>query len=79
VAELRTARAEVLRKADVEKADLLPEGVRVLPQKLMELKTPEYVRAEPHERTLKGTGLSQRLPRAAVRSGLTGMLPGGAA
>src|SRR5919202_3779323 len=54
--ELRMARAEVLRKAGVEEADFLREGVRVLAQELMELELAEHVGAERHERTAERTG-----------------------
>src|SRR5919202_348188 len=49
--ELRMALAEVLRKAGVQEADFLREGVRVLAQELMELELAEHVGAERHERT----------------------------
>ena len=54
--ELRMALAEVLRKAGVEQADFLREGVRVLAQELMELELAEHVGAERHERTAERTG-----------------------
>src|ERR687886_159755 len=54
--ELRMALAEVLRKAGVEQADFLREGVRVLAQELMELELAEHLGAERHERTLERTG-----------------------
>src|SRR5438105_25023 len=54
--ELRMALAEVLRKAGVEEADFLREGVRVLAQELMELELAEHAGAERHERTLERTG-----------------------
>src|SRR5438309_1105830 len=54
--ELRMALAEVLRKAGVEQADLLREGVRVLAQELMEMELAEHVSAERHGRTLERTG-----------------------
>ena len=54
--ELRLALAEVLRKAGVEEADFLREGVRVLAQELMELELAEHVGAERHERTAERTG-----------------------
>jgi putative transposase len=50
------ALAEVLRKAGVEEADFLREGVRVLAQELMELELAEHVGAERHERTAERTG-----------------------
>ena len=54
--ELRMALAEVLRKAGVEEADFLREGVRVLAQELMELEVAEHVGAERHERTPERSG-----------------------
>src|SRR5690349_1984005 len=54
--ELRMALAEVLRKAGVEEADFLREGVRVLAQELMELELAEHVGAERHERTPERSG-----------------------
>ena len=54
--ELRLALAEVLRKAGVEEADFLREGVRVLAQELMEFEVAEHVGAARHERTLERTG-----------------------
>jgi transposase-like protein len=54
--ELRMALAEVLRKAGVEQADFLREGVRVLAQELMEIELAEHVGAERHERTAERTG-----------------------
>jgi putative transposase len=54
--ELRMALAEVLRKAGVEEADFLREGVRVLAQELMELELAEHVGAERHERSSERTG-----------------------
>jgi transposase-like protein len=54
--ELRMALTEVLRKAGVEQADFLREGVRVLAQELMELELAEHVGAERHERTPERTG-----------------------
>src|SRR3954464_6031674 len=54
--ELRMALAEVLRKAGVEEADFLREGVRVLAQELMELELAEHVGAERHERTAERSG-----------------------
>src|SRR5689334_7836180 len=54
--DLRMAVAEVLRKAGVEQADWLREGVRVLAQALMELELERHVGAERHERTLERTG-----------------------
>src|SRR3954471_5785218 len=54
--DLRMALAEVLRKAGVDEADFLREGVRVLAQELMELELAEHVGAERHERTLERSG-----------------------
>jgi putative transposase len=54
--ELRMALAEVLRKAGVEEADFLREGVRVLAQELMELELAEHLGAERHERTPERSG-----------------------
>src|SRR3982751_4627851 len=54
--ELRMALAEVLRKAGVEEADFLREGVRVLAQELMELELAEHVGAERHERSPERKG-----------------------
>ncbi len=54
--ELRMALAEVLRKAGVEQADFLREGVRVLAEELMEMELAEHVGAERHERTAERTG-----------------------
>ena len=54
--ELRMALAEVLRKAGVEQADFLREGVRVLAEELMEMELAEHVGAERHERSAERTG-----------------------
>src|ERR1700737_3007954 len=54
--ELRMALAEVLRKAGVEQADFLREGVRVLAEELMEMELAEHVGAERHERTPERSG-----------------------
>src|SRR5919108_17233 len=54
--ELRLALAEVLRKAGVDEADFLREGVPVLAQELMELELAEHVGAERHERTPDRSG-----------------------
>src|ERR671929_461607 len=54
--ELRMALGEVLRKAGVEQADFLREGVRVLAQELMELEVAEHLGAERHERTPERSG-----------------------
>ncbi len=54
--EMRMALAEVLRKAGVEQADFLREGVRVLAQELIELELAEHLGAERHERTPERTG-----------------------
>jgi transposase-like protein len=50
------ALAEVLRKAGVEQADFLHEGVRVLAQELMETELAEHIGAERHERTAERSG-----------------------
>jgi putative transposase len=54
--ELRMAVAEVLRKAGVEQADWLRDGVRVLAQALMEMELEQHLGAERHERTAERTG-----------------------
>jgi putative transposase len=54
--ELRMALAEVLRKAGVEQADFLREGVRVLAEELMEMELADHRGAERHERTTDRTG-----------------------
>jgi putative transposase len=54
--ELRMALVDVLRKAGVDQADFLREGVRVLAQELMELEVAEQLGAERHERTAERTG-----------------------
>src|SRR5262249_46906836 len=54
--ELRMALVDGLRKAGVEQADFLREGVRVLAQELMELEVAEQLGAERHERTPERTG-----------------------
>src|SRR6266700_7120951 len=54
--ELRMALAEVLRKAGVEQADFLREGVRVLAEELMEMELAEHVGAQRHERSAERTG-----------------------
>ena len=54
--ELRMALAEVLRKAGVEQADFLREGVRVLAEELMEMELADHLGAERHERTTDRTG-----------------------
>lgn len=54
--ELRMALVDVLRKAGVEQADFLREGVRVLAQELMELEVAEQLGAERHERTPERAG-----------------------
>jgi putative transposase len=54
--ELRMALAEVLRKAGVEQADFLREGVRVLAEELMEMELADHLGAERHERTSERTG-----------------------
>ena len=64
--ELRMALAEVLRKAGVEQADFLREGVRVLAEELMEMELAEHLGAERHERTAERTGYRNGSP-ARVR------------
>ena len=54
--DLRMALVDVLRKAGVEQADFLREGVRVLAQELMELEVGEQLGAERHERTPERLG-----------------------
>src|SRR6195256_4039912 len=54
--ELRLALTEVLRKAGVEQADFLREGVRVLTQELMEMEPAEHIGAARHERTPERNG-----------------------
>src|SRR5215468_7674576 len=54
--ELRMALAEVLRKAGVDQADFLREGVRVLAEELMEMELAEHLGAERHERTADRSG-----------------------
>ena len=54
--DLRMALVDLLRKAGVEQADFLREGVRVLAQELMELEVAEQLGAERHERTPERTG-----------------------
>ena len=54
--ELRMALAEVLRKAGVEDADFLREGMRVLAQELMNIELEQHLGAERHERTPERTG-----------------------
>jgi putative transposase len=54
--ELRMALVDVLRKAGVEQADFLREGVKVLAQELMELEVAEQLGAERHERTAERSG-----------------------
>src|SRR6516164_4209819 len=54
--ELRKALVDVLRKAGVEQADFLREGVRQLAQEWMELEVAEQLGAERHERTAERTG-----------------------
>src|ERR1041385_115840 len=58
--ELRMALAEVLRKAGVEQADFLREGVRVLAEELMEMELADHVGAERHERTAHRNGYRER-------------------
>ena len=54
--ELRMALAEVLRKAGVEDADFLRDGMRVLAQELMEIELEQHVGAARHERTAERSG-----------------------
>ena len=54
--ELRMALAEVLRKAGVEDADFLRDGMRVLAQELMEIELEQHVGAARHERTPERSG-----------------------
>jgi transposase-like protein len=54
--ELRMALTEVLRKAGVEDADFLREGMRVLAQELMDIEVEQHVGAARHERTPERTG-----------------------
>jgi putative transposase len=54
--ELRMALTEVLRKAGVEDADFLRDGMRVLAQELMEIELEQHVGAARHERTSERNG-----------------------
>ena len=54
--ELRMALTEVLRKAGVEDADFLRDGMRVLAQELMEIELEQHVGAARHERTPERNG-----------------------
>lgn len=54
--ELRMALADVLRKAGVEDADFLREGMRVLAQELMDIELEQHVGAARHERTSERNG-----------------------
>jgi putative transposase len=54
--ELRMTLAEVLRKAGVEDADFLREGIRVLAQALMDIELEQHVGAARHERTPERSG-----------------------
>jgi putative transposase len=54
--ELRMALAEVLRKAGVEDADFLRDGMRVLAQELMGIELEQHVGAARHERTPERSG-----------------------
>jgi hypothetical protein len=49
--ELRMALADVLRKAGVEDADFLREGMPVLAQELMDIEVEQHLGAARHERT----------------------------
>lgn len=69
--ELWMALVDVLRKAGVEQADFLREGVRVLAQALMGLEVAEQRGAERHERTPERAGYRnrcwQQLKKCAAR------------
>ena len=54
--ELRMALADVLRKAGVEDADFLRDGMRVLAQELMEIELEQHLGAARHERTPERSG-----------------------
>src|SRR5215471_13280773 len=54
--ELRMALADVLRKAGVEDADFLREGMRVLAQELMDIELEQHLGAARHERTPERSG-----------------------
>jgi len=54
--ELRMALADVLRKAGVEDADFLREGLRVLAQELMDIELEQHLGAARHERTPERSG-----------------------
>jgi transposase-like protein len=54
--ELRMALADVLRKAGVEDADFLREGMRVLAQELMDIELEQHLGAGRHERTPERSG-----------------------
>src|SRR5579859_3730442 len=54
--ELRMALTEVLRKAGLEDADFLREGMRVLAQELMDIELEQHLGAGRHERTAERTG-----------------------
>lgn len=54
--ELRMALADVLRKAGVEDADFLREGMHVLAQELMDIEVEQHLGAARHERTTERTG-----------------------
>lgn len=54
--ELRMALADVLRKAGVEDADFLREGMRVLAHELMDIELEQQVGAARHERTPERSG-----------------------
>src|SRR5579859_6309198 len=53
---LRMALAEVLRKAGVEDADFLRDGMRVLAQELMDIELEQHLGAGRHERTPERSG-----------------------
>jgi putative transposase len=54
--ELRMALTEVLRKAGLEDADFLREGMRVLAQELMDIELEQHLGAGRHERTPERSG-----------------------
>ena len=54
--ELRMALADVLRKAGVEDADFLRDGMRVLAQELMDIELEQHLGAARHERTPERSG-----------------------
>jgi transposase-like protein len=54
--ELRMALTEVLRKAGLEDADFLREGMRVVAQELMDIELEQHLGAGRHERTPERSG-----------------------